>query len=231
LVIVALVGTDLHIRIFDASGKKVVDKAENELVSGEALAALKKQLTPIPDESGLSKEHKQKIIGDATSIAGHTHPDDPPAAETDRYSVLVALPLYLGPQRLGKEVSPEEVVGVFTLASNARDSGLLALVRQSDSVASGLRSRRPPRSPASAQQAAQPNIAAVAAHKIAQVISALLRRGEACRAPVSSRIEVDTLFTVALGYIRGLAAALERAAPRVEDRGKNPDNTGPAQVG
>lgn len=42
--------------------------------------------------------------------------DGRPAAETDRYSVLVALPLYLGPQRLGKEVSPEEVVGVFTLA-------------------------------------------------------------------------------------------------------------------
>jgi hypothetical protein len=33
LVIVALVGTDLHIRIFDASGEKVVDKAENELLS------------------------------------------------------------------------------------------------------------------------------------------------------------------------------------------------------
>ncbi len=73
LVIVALVGTELHIRIFDANGKIVVDKAENELVSGETVTGLKKQLTPIPDESGLSKERKQKIIGDATSIAGHTH--------------------------------------------------------------------------------------------------------------------------------------------------------------
>ena len=72
LVIVALVGTDLHIRIFDASGTKVVDKAENELATGETLTALKKQLNPIPEESDLSKEHKQKIIGDATSIAGHT---------------------------------------------------------------------------------------------------------------------------------------------------------------
>ena len=42
LVIVALVGTDLYIRIFDASGNKVVDKAENALVSGETLTALKK---------------------------------------------------------------------------------------------------------------------------------------------------------------------------------------------
>src|SRR2546430_1727027 len=33
LVIVALVGAHLHIRIFDASGKKVVDKAESELVT------------------------------------------------------------------------------------------------------------------------------------------------------------------------------------------------------
>jgi hypothetical protein len=33
LIIVALVGADLHIRIFDASGKKVVDKAESELIT------------------------------------------------------------------------------------------------------------------------------------------------------------------------------------------------------
>lgn len=73
LVIVALVGTNLHIRIFDASGEKVVDKTENELVSGEALTALKKRLNPLPNESDLSKADKYKIIEDATLIAGHTH--------------------------------------------------------------------------------------------------------------------------------------------------------------
>jgi len=78
LVIVALVGTDLHIRIFDANGKRVVDKAENELISGETLTALKKQLNPLPDESGLSQEQKQKFIGDATSIAGHPPNPTPP---------------------------------------------------------------------------------------------------------------------------------------------------------
>lgn len=72
LVIVALVGTNLHIRIFDANGKRVVDKAENRLISGETLTTLKKQLNPLPDEAGLSQEQKQKIIRDATSIAGHT---------------------------------------------------------------------------------------------------------------------------------------------------------------
>src|SRR3989440_420454 len=75
LVIVALVGAHLHIRIFDASGKKVVDKAESELISGEILTALKKRLNPFPDEFSLSKEDKQEIIRNATSIAGHTHQD------------------------------------------------------------------------------------------------------------------------------------------------------------
>lgn len=75
LVIVALVDTDLHIRIFDANGKRAVDKAENELISGGMLAALKKQLNPLPNESGLSKEQKQKLIWDATSIAGHAQKD------------------------------------------------------------------------------------------------------------------------------------------------------------
>jgi len=72
LIIVALIGADLHIRIFGASGKKVVDKAESELISGEILTALKKRLNPFPDESSLSKKDKQEIIRNATSIAGHT---------------------------------------------------------------------------------------------------------------------------------------------------------------
>ena len=72
LVIVAHVGTDLHIRIFDANGDKVVDRAENELIPGEALTALKERLSPVPDESSLSQADKQEIIGYATSSAGHT---------------------------------------------------------------------------------------------------------------------------------------------------------------
>ena len=70
LVIVALVGTDLHIRIFDASGNKVADKAEKQLVAGERMTALKKWLNPIPDK--LEDEDEKTIIQDATSIAGYT---------------------------------------------------------------------------------------------------------------------------------------------------------------
>jgi CubicO group peptidase (beta-lactamase class C family) len=72
LVVVALVGTRLHIRIFDARGKMIVDKAENELVGGDKLTALKKQLSPFPDQSDLSGTVQQQMIADATSIAGHT---------------------------------------------------------------------------------------------------------------------------------------------------------------
>ncbi|MFH0341639.1 MAG: DUF4424 family protein [Chromatiales bacterium] len=72
LIIVALVGTELHIRIFDASGKRVVDKGEHELIDGEGgetlLTALKERLK----RSGLSKEDKELIIERATSIAGYT---------------------------------------------------------------------------------------------------------------------------------------------------------------
>ena len=71
LLIVALVGGDLHIRIFDASGNMVVDKTQNELIPGEALTALKARLPLIPGESKLSQEEKQQIIEYATSTAGH----------------------------------------------------------------------------------------------------------------------------------------------------------------
>jgi phage tail-like protein len=70
LVIVALVSTALHIRIFDASGEKVVDKAESELTSGDALTKLKQLLVSDPDERSLRDRHE--IIGYATSSAGLT---------------------------------------------------------------------------------------------------------------------------------------------------------------
>lgn len=76
LVIVGRVGTGLHIRIFDASGKKVVDKAENELVSGETLTALRTKLNPFASTASLSQEDKQEIIRSATSSAGHTPTED-----------------------------------------------------------------------------------------------------------------------------------------------------------
>jgi outer membrane protein assembly factor BamB len=74
LVIVALVGTDIHIRIFDVEGQKVVDKPEAELVSGQELTYLKELLNenPFPDESGLSQEMRREVIEKATSISGHT---------------------------------------------------------------------------------------------------------------------------------------------------------------
>jgi hypothetical protein len=67
LIIVALVGADLHIRIFDASGIKVIDKTENELIIDKTLTDLKnkKRLNPFHNESSLSKEEKQKIIRNA----------------------------------------------------------------------------------------------------------------------------------------------------------------------
>ena len=75
LVIIAIVGSGVHIRIFDANGERVVDAPENELISGETLTDLKRRLNPLPDEAGLSQEQKQNFIQDAVSIAGHTPQD------------------------------------------------------------------------------------------------------------------------------------------------------------
>ncbi|MEW8190152.1 MAG: hypothetical protein AB2766_12690 [Candidatus Thiodiazotropha endolucinida] len=73
LVVVALINTALHIRIFDAIGEQVVDKAENKLVPGEALEALIElmQSDPFPGESDLSANDKQDIVVKAASCSGH----------------------------------------------------------------------------------------------------------------------------------------------------------------
>ena len=55
LVFITFIGNNLHIRIFDASGKKIVDKPENKLVSSEVLTALKKRLSLIQNDSFISK--------------------------------------------------------------------------------------------------------------------------------------------------------------------------------
>lgn len=75
LIVVALVGTKLHIRIFDANGTRTLDKAEDELISGRTLTALKSQLNPLHDNSDLSQNQKQKIIRDAILIAGYNPAD------------------------------------------------------------------------------------------------------------------------------------------------------------
>ena len=72
LVVVALIGSNLHIRIFDAGGNRIVDKAESELVSGEQLKTLKDRLISLPKELGLTNLQKQQIVEDATSMAGYT---------------------------------------------------------------------------------------------------------------------------------------------------------------
>lgn len=77
IVIIAFTGTSLHIRIFDADGKKVVDKAESTLTNGEALTTLKELLHNYSNGASLSQEKKQelrqKIIQKATLITGYTH--------------------------------------------------------------------------------------------------------------------------------------------------------------
>lgn len=71
LIIAALVGGQLHVRIFDAEGNRVVDKAEHELVRGDTLSELKKQLTNVGDHARVLEEREDQIISDAATIAGY----------------------------------------------------------------------------------------------------------------------------------------------------------------
>ena len=71
LAIVAWVGADLHIRIFDADGELVIDKSEVELLSGWGLSDLKEILRGNPDESTLSPKEEGTIIELATRISNH----------------------------------------------------------------------------------------------------------------------------------------------------------------
>ena len=70
LVIVALVGTDLHVRIFDPSGERVVDNPESELVNDERLARLKQRLSPLPAE--FSDAEMWGTLEDVTAKSGHS---------------------------------------------------------------------------------------------------------------------------------------------------------------
>ena len=80
LVIVALVGVDMHIRIFDANGKMVVDKPAFELRSGQELTDLKGLLNSFSfsDDSTLSPEQTEQTIKSAQSCAGYTQRKGPP---------------------------------------------------------------------------------------------------------------------------------------------------------
>jgi hypothetical protein len=84
-----VVGTDddnrLHIRIFDAAGKRVTDTVETEHPSqAGAIAALKEQLRhllPLPPHV-LTDAEKKWVIRDATSIVGQTQQPVPPSSQT-----------------------------------------------------------------------------------------------------------------------------------------------------
>ena len=72
LVVIEKVDGDLHLRIFDAAGRKVVDRPQSELFIGRALETLKRELEPWPSVADLSPEARQEIIVNAAACAGHS---------------------------------------------------------------------------------------------------------------------------------------------------------------
>lgn len=72
LVLVAKIGENLHIRIFDPSGKQVIDKPQQRLVAGAELDSLKKVFSdgaPL-DTSKLTQDELQTVIDCAALVSG-----------------------------------------------------------------------------------------------------------------------------------------------------------------
>src|SRR5262249_44301225 len=73
-VILARVGDDLHIRIFDADGNRVVDKGEAKLTGGQEKTLLKGrfQADRVPNGKSLPPAESRKLLETAAAISGYT---------------------------------------------------------------------------------------------------------------------------------------------------------------
>ncbi len=78
IVIVARdVAGQLHFRVFDGNGKKVVDTSETEFpTESERLGALKLKLASLWDQRSLTTGQKRSVIETVTSIVGHALASD-----------------------------------------------------------------------------------------------------------------------------------------------------------
>ncbi|MEQ1559931.1 MAG: hypothetical protein ABL933_13465, partial [Methyloglobulus sp.] len=118
LIITAIKEDKLHIRIFDPCGKKLIDKPEDELTSGEKLKNLKIFLKPILSESSLRKDQKQKIIEEVALIAGYF-----PGNMADVFSSVIydkcEPELQTGNERIKKLMAnvPHEIIDKTLLSS------------------------------------------------------------------------------------------------------------------
>lgn len=83
--IVALVGSNLHVRIYNTEGVLVMDKTESALMAGDFLGELKDlvSLSPLPTVGSLPNSQKQLTIEQAAVISGYD-----PEMDSDPTAVL-----------------------------------------------------------------------------------------------------------------------------------------------
>ena len=75
LVIVVVNGSDLHIRIFDTEGEKVVDMPEDDLIEGQDLTDLKELLpkSPIGEGFELTGQRKSEVLEKIGLVTDYTY--------------------------------------------------------------------------------------------------------------------------------------------------------------
>ncbi|MCF7967022.1 MAG: metallophosphoesterase [Methylobacter tundripaludum] len=82
-----------------------------------------------------------QLVGKEYESAYVYYCDNEKPAPGDEYTALISIPLYVGDYPKNHIISPKEVIGVFNLGTNARDSSLLKLIKQhskTDQTSSGL---------------------------------------------------------------------------------------------
>lgn len=123
LVVVALIGTEVHIRVFDDTGTLVVDKPESELQPGPALAEIKPylELETLPVVAEMPEEEVRSILGKVTSTADYPPPHEYPI--TDR----IENPAYNDVANLSYSSSNE-----FNIASKAGYGSGLGILTESE---------------------------------------------------------------------------------------------------
>jgi hypothetical protein len=111
LVVIALIGSELHIRVFDDMGATVVDKTESELTDPPARTLLKTllQRDPFPVVAELPEEEKKSILGKATALTDYPSPYDYPIVDS------IVTPSYSDEANLIYADNPE----FFNIASKA----------------------------------------------------------------------------------------------------------------
>ncbi|MCA9140301.1 MAG: hypothetical protein KDB00_26200, partial [Planctomycetales bacterium] len=112
-VVVAILPTGVHVRVFDRAGEIVTDKGQHELVDGPELAALQTLLAtdPFPKVSELTAEARNEVIQNARIAAEHVPGRLAVALLADRGGTIDLISVWKVSDDHGRMIKEDEFLG------------------------------------------------------------------------------------------------------------------------